>query len=212
MIYIYDIILNFNKDYYEFFQWKKSDKILNVKKIPAFKVSDHDLYNFMHNDVIVDKEFISKISDMSSFYSKNDSKFKYMCLFTNGNESIGVLFDKDGKLLKRSSMVFDEEEEVNEELCKEHNIVINYELKKCKKHEFLSRVDKEKIDFLYKYINGLNYKEDSHILKYIYYDYFELEEDDINKIKDEIFKIINFEIDGVDRLYKLVKVLKKIKN
>ena len=68
MIYIYDIILNFNKDYYEFFQWKKSDKILNVKKIPAFKVSDSDLYNFKHNDVIVDKDFISKISDISTTF------------------------------------------------------------------------------------------------------------------------------------------------
>ena len=33
MNYIYDIVLNFNKDYYEFYEWKKSDKVINVKKI-----------------------------------------------------------------------------------------------------------------------------------------------------------------------------------
>ena len=30
MDYIYDIVLNFNDDYYEFYEWKQEDKIINI--------------------------------------------------------------------------------------------------------------------------------------------------------------------------------------
>ena len=31
MEYIYDIVLNFNDCYYEFYEWNNKDKIINVK-------------------------------------------------------------------------------------------------------------------------------------------------------------------------------------
>ena len=31
MDYIYDIVLNFQKDYHDFYEWKSTDKIINVK-------------------------------------------------------------------------------------------------------------------------------------------------------------------------------------
>ena len=31
MDYIYDIVLNFNDDYYEFYEWKQEDKIINIR-------------------------------------------------------------------------------------------------------------------------------------------------------------------------------------
>ena len=34
MNFIYDIVLNFNKDYYDFFEWNKKDSVINIKKIP----------------------------------------------------------------------------------------------------------------------------------------------------------------------------------
>ena len=32
MNFIYDIVLNFNKNYYNFFEWNKKDNIISVKK------------------------------------------------------------------------------------------------------------------------------------------------------------------------------------
>ena len=40
MNYIYDVVLNFNKEFYEYFEWKKKDNIINIKKIPVFNVSN----------------------------------------------------------------------------------------------------------------------------------------------------------------------------
>ena len=45
MIYIYDILLNFNTSLIEFFEWEENDLIKYVKKLPIYKVSDDFLYN-----------------------------------------------------------------------------------------------------------------------------------------------------------------------
>ena len=42
MDYIYDIVLNFQSNYYEFYEWKTTDKIINVKKILVYLVSNQD--------------------------------------------------------------------------------------------------------------------------------------------------------------------------
>ena len=38
MTYIYDIVLNFNNDFYEFYEWDKNDNLTLIKKIPLIKV------------------------------------------------------------------------------------------------------------------------------------------------------------------------------
>lgn len=43
MNYIYDIVVNFQKNYYEFFEWQKEDKIKNITRLPIYKVSDSDI-------------------------------------------------------------------------------------------------------------------------------------------------------------------------
>ena len=210
MNYIYDIVLNFNRDYFEFFQWKKGDKIINVKKIPAFKVSSEDLKYLKYNIVKVSKEFLDKIYNLTCFYSKMD--YKYLCLVSDTNESLGIMFDKDGKLIKRSSLVFDEEDEVNEEVCGDDFVKIEYVENRNKNIEYLSRIEKERRDFLLKFVNNLDVNDDENILKYIYYDYFEKEEEDTLKIKQIIINKINDINCDKMRLYNLVKVFRKIKN
>ncbi len=32
MEYVYDIVLNFRDKYYDFYEWNKKDKIINIKK------------------------------------------------------------------------------------------------------------------------------------------------------------------------------------
>ena len=61
MNYIYDIVLNFNKEYYSFYEWNRKDNIINVKKIPLFLV-DNECFNIMkYDNVCVSKDFIKLI-------------------------------------------------------------------------------------------------------------------------------------------------------
>lgn len=210
MSYIYDIVLNFNKEYYEFFEWKKSDKIINVKKIPVFKVSTSDISIFKYDVIKVEKEFLDKIFELTLFYSKID--YKYMCLISDGNETIGLMFDKEGNLIKRSGLIFDEENEVNDEVVDNDIVNINYVIKKHNDIKLISRVDKEKKEYLYKYINDLDMENDKNIFKYMYYDYFEEEEENVAKIKEKLLdELVNENCDK-NKLYELVRVFKKIKN
>jgi len=210
MNYIYDIVLNFNRDFYEFFQWKKGDKIINVKKIPAFRVNSDNLRSLKYNIVKVNKSFLDKIFDLTLFYSKMG--YKYMCLVSDTNESVGLMFDKDGKLIKRSSLVFDEEEEVNEEVDREDEVSIEYIENKHRDIEIIPRIEKEKRDYLFKFVNNLDIEKDDIILRYMYYDYFEKEEEDSSKIKRVIINEINNDFSDKNKLYNLVRVFKKIKN
>ena len=153
--------------------------------------------------------FINKIYNLTTFYSKYDNK--YMCLLSDSNETIGVMFDKDGNLIKRSSMVFDEQDECNDEVYNEEEININLLVNKNNEYKFISRCDMEKRDYLSKYINNLDIKNNSNILKYIYYDYFEQELEDVSEIKKVLINEVNTNNDN-NKLYNLVKFLNKIKN
>lgn len=211
MNYIYDIVLNFNRDYFEFFQWKKGDKIIHVKKIPAFKVSDSDIMNFKYNNLKVSEDFLNKIFELTLFYNKSND-YKYLCLLSSGNETIGVMFNKDGYLIKRSSLVFDEEDEVNNEVINEENFKIDYLINEYNNVNLLPRIDKDRMEYLSKFISNLDVLEDSNILKYMYYDYFEKEEDNICKIKEIILSELNNNSCNKKKLYDLIKIFKKIRN
>ena len=67
------------------------------------------------------------------------------------------------------------------------------------------------MEYLYKFINNLDSFKDADILKYIYYDYFEKEIDNPIRIKEELNREI-FNLEGNrNKLYELVKILKKVR-
>ena len=63
MTYIYDIALNFQDNYYQFFEWNKHDKIKNLSKLPIYHVTDEDILNFKNNKVKVDISTIQKFKE-----------------------------------------------------------------------------------------------------------------------------------------------------
>lgn len=208
MNYIYDIVLNFNKDYFCFYEWNKKDNIINIKKIPFFVV-DNNTFNMMKYDkVVVDSSFIELIKEKTYTYSKN--KIGSACLISNCKEVIGVLFDNKGNLVKRSSLLIDEEEEVLDEIVNDDIYNINIVSSKKIKREDLNRIEREKKLFLNNYI-----KRENNIinLKYLYYDYFEKEEDDISLIKKKLLDNINSKwSDKLNSFYETVKIFNKINN
>ena len=209
MNFIYDIVLNFNKDYYDFFEWNKKDSIINIKKIPLFIVNN-DIFNSMKYDYIsVNTNFIDSIRDKT--YTYNRQKIGNACLLSNGKQVIGLLFNDKGDLIKRSSLLLDEEEEVLDEIYSNEVTDIQIvKIKKGKTIDSVNRVQKEKKDFLIRYINR---EKNIANLKYLYYDYFEKDEDDSNKIRETLInEIKNNWNKKFDSFYETVKIFSKIKN
>ena len=208
MNFIYDIVLNFNKDFYNFFEWNKNDNVINVKKIPIFLIDNDTFTSMKYDNVIVSKDFIDLIRDKTYTYTR--SKLGISCLVSNNKEVIAVLFNDNGNLIKRSSLMLDEEEEVLDEIENDSLYKINIIKRRKVNIENVNRNIKEKKDFLIKYIN----KETNDInLKYLYYDYFERDENNIKTIKSDLIKEIkNNWNKRFDSFYNTVKIFSKIKN
>lgn len=208
MNFIYDIVLNFNKDFYNFFEWNKNDNVINVKKIPIFLIDNDTFTSMKYDNVIVSKDFIDLIRDKTYTYTR--SKLGISCLVSNNKEVIAVLFNDNGNLIKRSSLMLDEEEEVLDEIENDSLYKINIIKRRKVNIENVNRNIKEKKDFLIKYIN--EEKNDIN-LKYLYYDYFEKDENNIKTIKSDLIKEIkNNWNKRFDSFYNTVKIFSKIKN
>lgn len=188
MDYIYDIVLNFQNNYYDFFEWKSTDKVINVKKILVYKVNNQDYLNLKYNMVILDKKILPKQTKMF--------------LVTNGVEVMGLLLDNKGKIIKRSSLLFDEADEILEEKENIKNLEIKYQKNILKTHSIISRVANEKTKYLEKYFANIDIKKDEYLLKYIYYDIYNQEESNIKKVHKSLKELI---ITDINKLYESIK-------
>lgn len=208
MNFIYDVVLNFNKDLYEFYEWDKKDSILNIKKIPLFLVNNDIFKTIKYSKVTLDKSFVNIIKDKT--YTYNRIKIGNACLLSNGKAVIGILLDNNGVVIKKSSLLLDEEEEVLDEVLDNDLFEIKIIDKKKINIETGNRIERDKKNFLIRYINKENNNAN---LKFLYYDYFEKEEDNISTIKNSLIKEIKNNYNKkINNLYDTAKLFIKIKN
>ena len=106
MTYIYDIALNFQDNYYQFFEWNKHDKIKNLSKLPIYHVTDEDILNFKMRRKDELHEFKAKIRELETniYYADSPELIKhYENQFIENWES----YSKDFyKVLKESRITF----------------------------------------------------------------------------------------------------------
>lgn len=198
---IYDIILNFNDNYYEVYEWKNTDEIINVRKIPFFKVDDKTFITLKYNIVKIDKETLNYLKYNCLLYG-DEQIVNVTCLITNGKSSIGVIFDKDGNLVKRSAMLFEEEDEVIEEAKRLKETKLTFIINEDNYNGQKSRIELEKKEVLLDFLKNTS---DIMVLKYIYYDYYLMECEDINKIKSSLLQ--ELESDNSSNLVKLYDIV-----
>lgn len=169
MTYIYDILLNFNSDLIEYFEWEDTDKVKYVKKTTLFKVSHKTLIDIIENDILFDTSFTEKIPK----YEMNGLKDTLsVCLLTNGLMALGVLIKKQ-KIIGLSRMLLDEEREVLDISERLNNENISYKIiNKRKKRDYsLTRKEQELVHSLKDKINYLYTKKGQEKLIYLYYEY-----------------------------------------
>lgn len=201
MNYIYDIVLNFQDNYYQFFEWSRKDKIKNISKIPVYRVTDEDLLKLKYNQIKIDNQFLNQIKE------DNAKTKKIMCLISNTKQSIGILFSNEGILLKRSSLLFEEEDEVNHYSKTLPLTTINY-IENIEKDPLNHlRIQVEKKDTLIEYLTKTN---DLLTLKYLYYEYYEKECDNKEQIKNALLQELNKDwTQKQNELYQIIKLLNK---
>ena len=210
MNYIYDIILNFSNGnlYYDFFEWKSDDNLINVKKIPIFYVSKNTINDFINSDINVSANFIKNIHG-KSIMSKNDqNKYMFICLLSDKEKTIGVRFSSNGRKIGVSSMLIDEENDCN--TSNSNNYIINYIKKKTNNNFFISRDEYLKKKYLKKEIKKIYYDCNYNKLKYLYYEFYNEIIDDNDIMYKSLIDSLNDYSDKHNILYDLLVLNTKI--
>ena len=194
MNYIYDILLNFQDEYYDFFEWNPNDKITHIKKAPIIKISNEDLTTIREYEIKFSDEFLKQIYNKTQIFKKYDINIvNYICIFCSDKETIGVKMNKNGIVTGKSSLLLDENDEIlevseNMEITR-INVWPHHKIKTPKFHTRKEIVESKetikKLQHLFK--NGEENK-----LNYLFFECFGKKETDINKafnkIKNEVYK------------------------
>ena len=202
MNYAYDILLNFldGPRIYEFFEWQKKDKIKNINRIPVFLVNEKSFTDIINNEVVIEKDFLNKIKNKTTVFSNAEDKIiKYAFLITNKERCYGIKLNEDGRIVGKSSMLIDEEEEV---LVLSDNIIetkIIYEIKEyIKENKTHTRTEENKIKFIIKELEKTCKENNEEKLNYIY-----------NEILNDNKKENNYE-NLINLIYNNKEVIKKL--
>lgn len=198
MNYVYDIMINFKKDYLDFFEWNKNDKVICIKKIPIFRIKDADLNNIVNNDFKINNDFLSKLVD------KN--KNKIMCLLFSESNVIAFQFNENGNCINRSSLMVDDELDILENYYNMKYTTLKYEIIKSKKNIFLTRNELHQINFLNNKVNKLTIPNDNTKIKYLYFECFGVMENDSFIALKEIKKSIKNKV-NINNLYNFFKLI-----
>jgi len=184
MSYIYDILLNFQKEFYDFYDWNSSDEILHIRKIPIIKVNNKD-FNIIKNSVVrFSSNFLYKIQNKAEKFSKaKTNSLDYVFLVSSGVETMGLKLNKKGLNTYKSSLLIDENEEVSEIASNLEIDNIDYKIiKNCKEINFKTRKEREMQNIIINNLNRLYNNNEEEKLKFLYLDCFNKKEKNVDKI------------------------------
>ncbi len=208
MSYVYDIVLNFNSELYEFYEWKKDDTIYHIKRINLIKV-DSKIYNdLLNHKVKFNEDFIISIFNKCEYFDNRSIELMpYAFLVTDSYRVMGLLLDSSGKIIKYSSLLLDEEEYVLDLSDKLKNAFPKFSIiQKRAKNEYNTRQEKLIINVIKKDLKLDYEKKDLNKLKYLYYEYFNKQCD----VPDVIYHELMSELDKnlTDKHYNLYNLIK----
>lgn len=204
MNYIYDILLNFNDNYFDFYDWNKSDNITEVKKIPIFKITSEDMYKIKNNYVIFDNEFKSKIKNKTEYFIGRSIKLMSAFLLTDGIDVIGI---KLGNNVLYSSLQIDEELDILEELNID-NTNIKYDVVNKRQIDYFKtryQIEQEKV--VKNKLKDILKENNISKIKYIYYECFNKKENDIEIIKNNLKSASNECLKKLDNILNSSKIV-----
>ncbi|MDD2377621.1 MAG: hypothetical protein PHD10_01230 [Bacilli bacterium] len=205
MNYIYDILINFNYNLYDFYDWNKEDNIINIKSMLIFKVNSDTLNKMSSNIIEVEEGFLNKIANKTEYFSrKTIGKIKYACLFSDGIDVIALKFNNNGENIGSSKLIIEEELEILEivDLIK----IINLDFRIIKKREAISFKTRKEIKDKNEIVKEINDIDDLEKLKYLYFECFNQEEDKREIIIEKLLEEVNLD----NNLTKIKEILKLV--
>ena len=186
MNYYYDILVNLEVEFYEFYEWEKNDPIIAIKKTPLFKVSHNVIVDFLTYDITLDEELT--INLLEKTICKNKEKINAL-LISDTKTSLFLEINDNGKVIFKSKLLVEDENNINEIVNALRETNLKYQVgKKVLKNNLLRQTIKEQKLILIE-LNGLKKNKDVDKCNYLYFELFHKIDDDYEQ---EINDMINF--------------------
>lgn len=207
MVYIYDIVLNFNDELLEFFEWEDNDDIKYIKRLPLIRVEDSLIKDVLENDILFDDLLLDQIKGKTIYYDSKNENYPVVVL-SNQDIAIAVLINNNG--YKYSRLLLDEEYEVLNIVSKLSTTKVDYSIIGKKNiNNNLTREERKIRGILLKEIDYLYNSNKLDKLNYYYYEYF----NEINNNKEEVYKRLKETLSVIDdkhlKLLEIVKLANK---
>ena len=211
MNYIYDVILDFQKEYYDFYEWNKNDNIFHMRKIPILKINEKQ-FNEIKNNIVQFSEATTKLFNFKTaerFKQNNITKMKYTIIISTENQAMGIKINKNGIIQLKSSLLPDEQDDVIEIIKFQNEAKLEYKIiKNNKKNNFKTRFEIENENFIYNELDKVYEQKNIQKLNYIYLECFNKQEPNIDlaykKLKSEISKT-NENFKKIYNIFKMTK-------
>lgn len=184
MNYIYDIYLNFNQDYFDFYDWLPSDTLTHIKKIPLVRVNTGDFKTIISSNIELDSEELNDFTNHTELYHKVNHISAL--ILTDTKNAIALKLNDKGLIYERSSLVIDDEFDVLHFSLKIHESHFKFKILNKLSYTIATRKEISEQNYLLKHLHKLSYDT----LKYMYYDCFNKEgknkETILTDLKEEI--------------------------
>ncbi|MBQ8902117.1 MAG: DUF3603 family protein [Bacilli bacterium] len=204
MNYYYDVLLNFQEKYCMFYEWDEQDEIEFIKKIPLYHIDSKTYVDLFSNKIKVTGDFLKYIENKTKLKSNNF--LEYAAIFSDGKNSIALEFNNKGEVINKSSLMLEDELNINEFMYSINLSELNYEIinseiryKETRQELKIKRILKLEIDSMYR-------NNELSKMKYIYLEWF-------NELLDNIDKMYNNMINKIkdnlsDKEYEIYELIK----
>ena len=209
MNYIYDVLLNFQKEYYDFFDWNQNDNLYHMRKVPIIKVTNLNLKEIKNNIIKFDNNILNLINNKAERFSKNTiSKQKYIFIISNENECLALKLNKNGIITHKSSLLPNEQDDIIEISKIQKITTLNYKIiKKQPINNFQTRFELENKKFIIEELDKI-YKQNNFLkLNYLCLECFNHTEPTINKAYLKLKQEIQKANKNFIKLYNIFKII-----
>ncbi len=204
MDYYYDILLNLEEQYFAFYEWDSDDNIEFIKKIPVFHIDSKTLTNMVENVIKIEENILLEIENKTKL--KQNTYLKYTALFSDGKNSLAIEFNDEGISINKSSLLLEDEININEFM---YNVnVRKIKIDVIKKNKLLkeTRQDLKIKKIITMEIETMYAKKEFSKLKYLYLEWFLELENNIEKMKERMLRKLNEKL--TEREYEIYELIK----
>lgn len=110
MIYIYDVLSNFQKYPFDIWEWVETDQVIHIKRINVLKVTKQQLIELSNNSFKLDEKFLDRICNTCEVYTDSNKvkTLPYAFIVMDGYNALAIHYINETKILKSNLLVDDE--------------------------------------------------------------------------------------------------------